>query len=122
MILHVARFADRLFVYHDVDLPSQDTVAVKAAEVFQMPALTFGLGVLIAEYKLKGYKEGRYTFNTTTPVFCSRMLYNAKETHTFGHMKQLHRAFQLVAFIVLFPALFIRASWRSLSKAANAKK
>lgn len=52
MVLHIARLADGLFVDRDIDLPSQDTVAIKAAEVFQVPAVTFCLGVLVAEDKL----------------------------------------------------------------------
>lgn len=52
MVLHIAWFADGLLVDHDVDLTSQDAVTIKAAEVLQMPALTFCLGVLIVENKL----------------------------------------------------------------------
>ncbi|KAG8142883.1 hypothetical protein E2320_006067 [Naja naja] len=41
MILHITGFADGLFINHDVDFSSQDTVAIKAAEMLQMPVLTF---------------------------------------------------------------------------------
>lgn len=53
MVLEVARLAHRLVADHHVDLPSQDAVTVKAAEVFQMPVLVLCLGVLIAENQLQ---------------------------------------------------------------------
>lgn len=52
MVLHIARLAHRLVTDHHVYFSGQDVVAVKAAEVLQMPILVFCLGILIAEYQL----------------------------------------------------------------------
>lgn len=54
MVLHIARLAHRLVTDHHVYFSGQDVVAVKAAEVLQMPILVFCLGILIAEYQLAG--------------------------------------------------------------------
>uniref|UniRef100_A0A2D4IK30 Uncharacterized protein n=1 Tax=Micrurus lemniscatus lemniscatus TaxID=129467 RepID=A0A2D4IK30_MICLE len=60
MILHITGFADGLFINHDVDLSSQDTVAIKAAEMLQMPVLTFSFCVLIVENKLITTSTARF--------------------------------------------------------------
>lgn len=52
VVLHVAGFANRLLVLHDIRLPSEDAVTVEAAEVLQMPVLALGLRVLIAKDQL----------------------------------------------------------------------
>lgn len=53
MVLHVAGFANRLVVLHDVGLSSQHTVTVKTAEVLQVPIMALGLSVLITEDELE---------------------------------------------------------------------
>ena len=53
MALHVAGLADRLVVLHDVGLPGQHAVTVKAAEVLQVPVLSLRLCVLITEDELR---------------------------------------------------------------------
>lgn len=58
MVLHVAGLAHRLVTDHHVYFACQDVVAVKAAEVLQMPILILCLGILIAEYQLaRGEKQ-----------------------------------------------------------------
>lgn len=52
VVLHVAGGAHGLVVLHDVRLPGEDTVTVKAAEVLQMPVLILGLRVLVTEDQL----------------------------------------------------------------------
>ena len=52
MVLHVAVLTHRLVTDHNIQFSCQDAVAVKAAEVFQMPILIFCLRVFIAEYHL----------------------------------------------------------------------
>ena len=78
MVLHIARFADRLFIHHNIDLSGQDRVTIKTAKMFQMPALTFCLGVLIAEYKLQKDKDIRDTILLTAQLFSSRMSYQLR--------------------------------------------
>ena len=52
MVLHVAGLAHRHVTDHNIYFSCQDVVALKAAEVIQMPILVFCLGVFIAEYQL----------------------------------------------------------------------
>lgn len=53
VVLHVAGFANRLLILHDVGLSSQHTVTVKTAEVLQVPIVALSLGVLIIEDELE---------------------------------------------------------------------
>lgn len=53
MVLHVAGLADRLVLFHDVRLSSKNAIAVKTAEVLQVPVLALSLSVLITKDKLQ---------------------------------------------------------------------
>lgn len=53
MVLHVAGLADRLVLFHDVRLSSKNAIAVKTAEVLQVPVLALSLSVLVTEDKLR---------------------------------------------------------------------
>lgn len=50
MVLHVAGFADWLVIHCYIGYPSQNTITIKTAEVFQMPVLPFSESIFIAEY------------------------------------------------------------------------
>lgn len=69
MILHITGFADGLFINHDVDFSSQDTVTIKAAEMLQMPVLTFSLCVLIVENKLQERQSYQAHINLVAQLF-----------------------------------------------------
>lgn len=52
IVLHVAGLADRFVIFHHVRLSSKDAIALKTAEVLQMPVLVLSLGVLITKDQL----------------------------------------------------------------------
>lgn len=59
VVLHVAGFANRLLILHDVGFSSQHTVTVKTAEVLQVPIVALSLGVLIIEDELIASRTSR---------------------------------------------------------------
>ena len=65
MALHVAGLADRLFVLHNVGLPGQHAVTVKAAEVLQVPVLSLRLCVLVTEDELRNTNTHTHTHTHT---------------------------------------------------------
>lgn len=71
VVPHVAGLADGLVLLHDVRLPGEDTVALEAAEVLQVPVLALGLRVLVAEDQLRTRKRGTSAQPNPTCASCS---------------------------------------------------
>lgn len=71
VVPHVAGLADGLVLLHDVRLPGEDTVALEAAEVLQVPVLALGLRVLVAEDQLRTHKRGTSAQPNPTCASCS---------------------------------------------------
>ena len=92
VVAHVAGFADRLVLLHDVGLPGQHAVAVKATEVLQVPVLILGLCVLVTEDQLymHDHNTPKHTHKNTQGNTKHRNAYKYTGKHTHGDTNKRH--------------------------------